>query len=129
MTEQKIDADRLLTSHEVGALLQVNPSSINKWVNEGRLAAFRTPGGHRRIRAGDLVLCGKGDAEKLEMVQRLRAETTMTLNWIAERLHLAVTGSLANRRRRLPSPHRHGWGANVRFSRATARRAAASRRG
>ncbi len=56
MTEQKIDADRLLTSHEVGALLQVNPSSINKWVNEGRLAAFRTPGGHRRIRAGDLVV-------------------------------------------------------------------------
>jgi excisionase family DNA binding protein len=56
VTEQKIDADRLLTSHEVGALLQVNPSSINKWVNEGRLAAFRTPGGHRRIRAGDLVV-------------------------------------------------------------------------
>jgi|SRR5579871_1307654 len=55
VTEQKIDADRLLTSHEVGALLQVNPSSINKWVNEGRLAAFRTPGGHRRIRAADLV--------------------------------------------------------------------------
>ncbi len=55
VTEQKIDADRLLTSHEVGALLQVNPSSINKWVNEGRLQAFRTPGGHRRIRAADLV--------------------------------------------------------------------------
>jgi excisionase family DNA binding protein len=56
VTEQKIEADRLLTSHEVGALLQVNPSSINKWVNEGRLAAFRTPGGHRRIRAADLVV-------------------------------------------------------------------------
>jgi excisionase family DNA binding protein len=55
MTEHAIDAERLLTSHEVGALLQVNPSSINKWVNEGRLHAFRTPGGHRRIRARDLV--------------------------------------------------------------------------
>ena len=53
--EQEIDADRLLTSHEVGALLQVNPSSVNKWVKEGRIAAFRTPGGHRRIRARDLV--------------------------------------------------------------------------
>jgi excisionase family DNA binding protein len=54
-TEQEIDTDRLLTSHEVGALLQVNPSSVNKWVKEGRIAAFRTPGGHRRIRARDLI--------------------------------------------------------------------------
>jgi excisionase family DNA binding protein len=55
MIEQKIHADRLLTSHEVGDLLQVNPSSVKKWVNEGRIAAFRTPGGHRRIRVADLV--------------------------------------------------------------------------
>jgi excisionase family DNA binding protein len=55
MMGEKIDADSLLTSHEVGELLQVNPSSINKWVNEGRITAFRTPGGHRRIKASDLV--------------------------------------------------------------------------
>jgi excisionase family DNA binding protein len=48
-------ADSLLTSYQVGALLQVNPSSVNKWVKDGRIPAFRTPGGHRRIRAGDLV--------------------------------------------------------------------------
>src|SRR5262249_34977795 len=36
-------------------LLQVNPSSVKNWVNEGRIAAFRTPGGHRRIRVADLV--------------------------------------------------------------------------
>ncbi len=48
-------ADSLLTSYQVGALLQVNPSSVNKWVKDGRMPAFRTPGGHRRIRAGDLV--------------------------------------------------------------------------
>ena len=55
MTEQNLHSERLLTSHEVGALLQVNPSSVKKWVNEGRIAAFRTPGGHRRIRVADLV--------------------------------------------------------------------------
>ncbi len=55
VTEQKLYSERLLTSHEVGALLQVNPSSVKKWVNDGRIAAFRTPGGHRRIRVADLV--------------------------------------------------------------------------
>ena len=52
---QEIRADSLLTSYQVGALLQVNPSSVNKWVKDGRIPAFRTPGGHRRIRAIDLV--------------------------------------------------------------------------
>ena len=55
MTEQNLHAEQLLTSHEVGSLLQVNPSSVKKWVNEGRIAAFRTPGGHRRIRVADLI--------------------------------------------------------------------------
>lgn len=55
MSAGKIDPDHLLTSSEVGQLLQVNASSVKKWVNDGRIAAHRTPGGHRRIRAADLV--------------------------------------------------------------------------
>jgi excisionase family DNA binding protein len=47
--------DDLLTSHQVGQLLQVVPSSVVKWVNDGLLPAYRTPGGHRRIRSADLV--------------------------------------------------------------------------
>ena len=50
-----IAPESLLTSYQVGSLLQVNPSSVNKWVKDGRIPAFRTPGGHRRIRAADLV--------------------------------------------------------------------------
>jgi excisionase family DNA binding protein len=50
-----ITAEALLTSTQVGVLLQVNPSSVKKWVNDGHIVAFRTPGGHRRIRAADLV--------------------------------------------------------------------------
>jgi excisionase family DNA binding protein len=55
VTTTEIDPDQLLTSTEVGNLLQVNPSSVKKWVNDGRIVAFRTPGGHRRIKAADLV--------------------------------------------------------------------------
>jgi excisionase family DNA binding protein len=53
--DSEIGIDTLLTSYQVGTILQVNPSSVNKWVKDGRIPAFRTPGGHRRIRAGDLV--------------------------------------------------------------------------
>jgi excisionase family DNA binding protein len=56
MAATGINSDSLLTSHQVGKLLQVNPSSINKWVKDGLMRAFRTPGGHRRIRASDLVV-------------------------------------------------------------------------
>jgi excisionase family DNA binding protein len=55
VTQNTLNADSLLTSHQVATLLQVNPSSVNKWVRDGRIAAFRTPGGHRRISAADLV--------------------------------------------------------------------------
>ncbi len=52
---QALQRDTLLTSHEVAELLQVNPSSVNNWIRQEHLHAFRTPGGHRRIRAGDVV--------------------------------------------------------------------------
>ncbi len=46
---------RYFTSHQVGGLLQVNPSSVVKWINDGLMHAFRTPGGHRRVAASELV--------------------------------------------------------------------------
>src|SRR4029453_6289630 len=46
--------DRLYTTHDISHLLQVDPSTVSKWIDRGILVAFRTPGGHRRVRAGDL---------------------------------------------------------------------------
>jgi len=67
-------ADKLLSSHECAGLIQVNPSSINKWVKEDRITAFRTPGGHRRIRASDFVSfltkCGMPIPRALEDVRK-----------------------------------------------------------
>lgn len=46
--------DQLYTTHDISRLLQVDPSTVSKWIDRGILLAFRTPGGHRRVRAGDL---------------------------------------------------------------------------
>jgi excisionase family DNA binding protein len=46
--------DRLYTTHDISRLLQVDPSTVSKWIDRGILLAFRTPGGHRRVRSGDL---------------------------------------------------------------------------
>ncbi len=46
--------DTLYTTHDISRMLQVDPSTVSKWIDRGILVAFRTPGGHRRVRAGDL---------------------------------------------------------------------------
>ena len=40
---------RYLGTHEVARLLSVDAGTVIRWVDAGRLASFRTPGGHRRI--------------------------------------------------------------------------------
>jgi len=45
----------VFTTFEAAKLCHVSPLSIINWVNAGRLQAFRTPGGHRRIRRDDLA--------------------------------------------------------------------------
>jgi REP element-mobilizing transposase RayT len=44
----------------------------------------------------DLAVRRKGDGAKLKLAVRLRAETTMTLNWIAARLRMGTGPSLSN---------------------------------
>lgn len=46
--------ETLYTTHDISRLLQVDPSTVSKWIDRGILVAFRTPGGHRRVRGGDL---------------------------------------------------------------------------
>jgi excisionase family DNA binding protein len=53
-TEAALGDKRLYTTHDVGRLLQMDASTISKWIDSGKLTAFRTPGGHRRVRAQDL---------------------------------------------------------------------------
>jgi len=46
--------EQLFTTHDISRLLQVDPSTVSKWIDKGILMAFRTPGGHRRVRSSDL---------------------------------------------------------------------------
>ncbi len=46
---------RFFSSTEVGALIGADSSSINRWIDAGQLRGFRTPGGHRRVQARDLL--------------------------------------------------------------------------
>ena len=50
-----MDRKSVFTTFETAKLCHVSPLSIINWVNAGRLPAFRTPGGHRRIRREDLI--------------------------------------------------------------------------
>jgi excisionase family DNA binding protein len=42
-------ASRLLTTGQVASYCDVSTNAVKKWIRNGRLKAFRTPGGHFRI--------------------------------------------------------------------------------
>jgi excisionase family DNA binding protein len=46
--------DRLLTPAEVATLFRVDPKTVTRWANTGRIKSVRTPGGHRRFRESDI---------------------------------------------------------------------------
>jgi excisionase family DNA binding protein len=49
-------AERIYTTVDVAKLCKVSLRTVIRWVDEGKLASFRTPGGHRRVRENDLHL-------------------------------------------------------------------------
>ena len=53
MADKPRDSD-LLTPKEVAGLFRVDPKTVTRWSNLGRLKAIKTPGGQRRFRRGDI---------------------------------------------------------------------------
>ena len=41
--------DPLLTPAEVASLFRVDPKTVTRWANAGKISAVRTLGGHRRF--------------------------------------------------------------------------------
>lgn len=46
--------DMLLTPGEVAAKFRVDPKTVTRWANAGKLNALRTLGGHRRYRSSEV---------------------------------------------------------------------------
>lgn len=44
----------LLTPAEVAALFRVDPKTVTRWAQAGKLTAVRTLGGHRRFRTSEI---------------------------------------------------------------------------
>ena len=44
----------LLTPAEVAAIFRVDPKTVTRWANAGKLSAVRTLGGHRRFYEGEV---------------------------------------------------------------------------
>ena len=45
---------RLLTPAEVAALFRVDPKTVTRWAQQGKLHSIRTLGGHRRYREAEV---------------------------------------------------------------------------
>ena len=48
-------SNRVFTTHQAAKECNVHHTTVINWVNEGKLKAYTTPGGHRRIDEDDLM--------------------------------------------------------------------------
>src|SRR5438067_2828882 len=42
------------STHDAARICRVTPMTVIRWIEDGRIAAFKTAGGHRRIQRPDL---------------------------------------------------------------------------
>lgn len=60
--------ETLLTPSEVATLFRVDPKTVTRWAQAGKVPSIRTLGGHRRYRESDIRALLEG-ALNTEMVQ------------------------------------------------------------
>jgi excisionase family DNA binding protein len=51
--------NELLSTREIAQRLSVNITTVISWIDQGKLKAHRTPGGHRRVRRDDFLTFAK----------------------------------------------------------------------
>lgn len=50
----RTSAEALLTPAEVATLFRVDPKTVTRWAQAGKVPSIRTLGGHRRYREADI---------------------------------------------------------------------------
>lgn len=48
------EPEQMLTPREVADLFGVDPKTVSRWSNAGKIEVVRTPGGHRRFRRSEV---------------------------------------------------------------------------
>lgn len=54
MNTHSPNPSHLLTPGEVAALFRVDPKTVTRWAQAGKIPSIRTLGGHRRFRTDDV---------------------------------------------------------------------------
>jgi excisionase family DNA binding protein len=54
MTMRSNEVEALLTPAEVAAMFRVDPKTVTRWANAGKLTSIRTLGKHRRYRESEV---------------------------------------------------------------------------
>lgn len=49
-----IEHEPLLTPADVAALFKVDPKTVTRWAQAGRIGSIKTPGGHRRFKESEV---------------------------------------------------------------------------
>lgn len=48
-------SEKTYTTHDIARFCDVYPSSVAKWINDGKLRSYQTAGGHHRVTREDLI--------------------------------------------------------------------------
>jgi excisionase family DNA binding protein len=54
MSSDRSTSENLLTPSEVATLFRVDPKTVTRWAQAGKVPSIRTLGGHRRYRESDI---------------------------------------------------------------------------
>ena len=57
-----VQRPELLTPSEVARMFRVDPKTVTRWAQAGKISSVRTPGGHRRYREAEVRALLNGDA-------------------------------------------------------------------